>query len=341
LFPSRRPISGVPAALIVLLFAQLFALTCASAQTLAVSTPPAVPTPGTPSAAVTAATPAMPGTTETPFSGLNLSLNENLEHDSSTGWSDSLTPDVSLRLGKHFSFDANVPWFLSLAAYVPTTVNGVTTTTLGQIHNVIGDASATAHFGASQNDFNYSAGAVVGFSTGDKSLGIGAGSTTYHFGNHAEYSIGPFTPDIEAGIGNSSAFANPTVHKSYTAVGGMANFQAGSSIDLPMKLSLDLEGYESMPVQLQSIFGTIRRRGNHNHAGGKKTVQGATGSGEDNGITADLGFPLTRKVTFSASYDRSFIQADDIVGFSLNWTLRTPKKIETGAPASPLSRVGN
>ena len=244
-------------------------------------------------------------------------------------------------MGKHFFLDTNVPWFLSLAALVPTTVNGVTTTTLTQVHNVIGDASATAHLTASHDDFNYSASAAVGFPTGDKSLGVGAGTTTYHFGNHAEYSIGPFTPDIEAGIGNSSAFANQTVHKSYTAVGGMANFQIGTSVDLPMKLSLDLEGYESMPVQLQSIFGTISRRGNQKHAGSKRTVQGATGSGEDNGVTADLGFPLTRKLAFSASYDRSLIQADDIVGFSLTWTLRRSNKIEAGAPASPLSHSGN
>ena len=337
MFSSRRLSWGIPAILTVL----LFAWSSACGQTIAASTAPSLPSLGSYTSAVTPAAPAKPAITETPVNGLNLSLNEDLEHDSSTGWSDSLTPDLSLRLSKHFSFDTNFPWFLSLAAYVPATVNGVTTSTLTQVHNVIGDASASAHLATSHNDFNYSAGAAVGFPTGDKSLGVGAGTTTYHFGNHAEYSIGPFTPDIEAGIGNSSAFANSTVHKSYTAVGGMANFQAGASIDLPMRLSLDLEGYESMPVQLQSIFGTISRRGNHKHAGGKKTVQGATGSGEDNGLTVDLGFPLTRKLAFSGSYDRSFIQADDIFGFSLTWTLRTPRKIERGAPVSPLSRVGN
>ena len=35
-----------------------------------------------------------PANAETPVNGLNLSLNEDLEHDSSTGWSDSLTPDL-------------------------------------------------------------------------------------------------------------------------------------------------------------------------------------------------------------------------------------------------------
>lgn len=323
------------------LLALLFASTSAPAQTIAASTPPPAPSAGTSAAAVTLAPAAVPGAKEAPFTGLNLSLNENLDHDSSTGWSDSLTPDVSFRLNQHFFVDAGIPWFLSLAAYVPTTVNGVTTTTLGQVHNVIGDASAAAHFGTSHNDFNYSAGAAVGFPTGDKSLGVGAGTTTYHFGNHAEYSIGPFTPDVEAGIGNSSAFANQAIHKAYTAVGAIANFQAGTSIDLPLKVSLDLEVYESMPVQLQSVFGTISRRGNRQHAGGKKTAQGTSGSGEDNGINVDLGFPLTRKLAFSASYNRSLIQADDIVGFSLTWSLRTPKKLEANAPASPLARSGN
>ena len=79
-------------------------------------------------------------------------------------------------------------------------------------------------------------------------------------GTHAEYSVGPFTPDVEAGIGNSSAFANHVVKKAYTAVGEIANFQAGTNIDLPRKLSLDVELYEAMPMQLADIFGTISRR---------------------------------------------------------------------------------
>ena len=182
MFSSRRLSWGVPAILTVL----FFALSSACGQTVAASISPSLPSLGS-TAAVTPVASAKPAINETPFNGLNFSLNEDLEHDSSTGWSDSLTPDLSLRLGKHFSFDTNFPWFLSLAAYVPTTVNGVTTSTLTQVHNVIGDASATAHFAASHNDFNYSAGVAVGFPTGDKALGVGAGTTTYHFGNHAEY----------------------------------------------------------------------------------------------------------------------------------------------------------
>jgi hypothetical protein len=304
------------------------------AQTLTANAQPPVSA-GVTTASVTAVKPVPPAN---PINFWNLSIAESAQHDSSTGWSDFVTPGLSLHPVRHLAFDANIPWYLTLAADVPTTVNGVTTTTLTQMHNVIGDATASAHADANRGDFSFNAGAAVGFPTGDKSLGVGAGTTTYHFGTHTEYSVGPFTPDFEAGIGNSSAFANHVVRKSYTAVGEIANFQAGTNIDLPKKLSLDVELYEAMPLQLASIFGTISRRGNHNHSGGKHTVQGATGSAEDNGITAEFDVPLTRNLAFSASYDRSFIQADDIVGFSLTWQLRAPSKIETSAPVSPMSR---
>ena len=329
---SGRPSSDVKLILSLL----LFAVSSASAQTLTASAASSFPNSEPSSAVLTSTVPAKPSVEA--LTGPNFTVSETLQRDSSTGWSDSVTPDLSLRLNRHLALDVNVPWFLSLAAYVPTTVNGVTATTLTQEHNVIGDTSASAHADASHGDFNFSAGAAVGFPTGDKSLGVGAGTTTYQFGTHADYSVGRFTPDIEAGIGNSSTFANHLVHKSYTAVGGMANFQAGTSVDLPRKLSLDLEAYEAMPVQLQNVFGTISRRGNQGHTGGKRTIQGDTTSGEDNGFTADLGIPLTRKLSFSASYDRSFIQANDIVAVSLTWTLRAPKKKESdSSPTSPLS----
>ncbi|HKD61253.1 MAG TPA: hypothetical protein VKB47_12395 [Terracidiphilus sp.] len=311
-----------------------FATASACAQTLTASAQPPTPADSVTTASVTSAKPPEPAN---PVGLWNFSVNDSAQHDSSTGWSDFLTPGLSLHPVRHLAFDANFPWYLSLAAYVPTTVNGVTSSSLTQVRNVIGDATASAHVDGKHGDLSINAGAAVGFPTGDKSLGVGAGTTTYHFGTHAEYSVGPFTPDVEAGIGNSSAFANHVVKKAYTAVGEIANFQAGMNIDLPRKLSLDVELYEAMPMQLANIFGTISRRGNHNHGGGKKTAQGATGSSEDNGATAELDVPLTRHLAFSASYDRSFIQADDIVGFSISWVLHAPRT-ESSAPVSPMSR---
>ena len=317
MFASLRLIREVHVPLVVLLLVGA----CADGQTVA--------------SAVSA------GPAESSPVGLNLGVSENLEHDSSTGWSDIVSPDISLHLSRHFSIDAGIPWYPSLAAYVSTTVNGVTTTSLAQVGNVVGDGAVTAHAGGSLGDFNLNGNAAVGFATGDKSLGVGAGQTTYHLGTHTEYSVGPFTPDVEVGIGNSSAFANQKVRKSYTAVGEIANCQAGTSIDLPKKLSLDVEGYEALPVQLASVFGTINRRGNHGHGGGKKTVQGTSTSAEDNGFNMDLSLPFTRKLAFSADYAHSLIQAEDIIGFSLTWALRSPAKAEANSPGSPLYHPAN
>lgn len=271
----------------------------------------------------------------------NVSFNEGVQRDSSTGWSDIVTPGFSLRFGPHVSFVAALPWYPTLAAYTSVTSNGTTTTTLNQQHNVLGDGSISGFAGRNHGDLNFIAGASIGFPTGDQSLGVSAGKTTWHTGTHAEYSVGPFTPDVEAGIGNSSAFASHLVRKSYTAVGEMANFQLGTSIDLPRKLSLDLEGYEAMPIQSQTLFGTIERRNSHATGRGRRTLQGSNASGEDNGLNAGCEYPLTRKLTIGAEYDASVIQGTNIVAFSVNWVLRSPRKMDSDVPTSPIAQPGN
>lgn len=315
----------------------LLAAASAYSQAVASSAPPAAL--ATSSAAITSAAASKPASPVQQQPEWNFAVTEGVQRDSSTGWSDIVTPDLSLHPGSHVSLDATIPWYPWLAAYVSTTVNGVTTTTLTQAHNIIGDATVAAHLSGTSGNFTLTGGAAAAFATGDRSLGVGAGQTTYHIGTHAEYSIGPFTPDIEAGIGNSSTFTNRAVLKSYTAVGEIADFQSGTDIDLPRKVSLDLQAYEAMPVQLATVFGTINRRGNQSHAGGKKTVQGSsTTSAEDNGFTASLSLPVTRRLAFSVDYNHSLIQAEDIVGFSLTWVLHPTKSAESAAPATPLSR---
>lgn len=257
-----------------------------------------------------------------PGSQAIFTLSETSQNDSTTGWSSFLTPDLGYRLNRHFLVDANLPWYILVEAYIPTTVNGVTSYQLQSRYNVLGDAAATAHFETSHNDLSYNTTGTVAFPTGDKNLGVGAGITTYHLNNHVEYSIGRFNPDFEAGIGNSSALASSVVKKSYTAVGAIANFQTGAEIDLPRKVSLDLELYEAMPVALQNIFGTIEKQGANGKGRNKQVYQGTTGSAEDNGIMIELGVPISRNLTLAGDYNRSFIQASQIVGFSLTWSTR-------------------
>ena len=274
---------------------------------------------GSIAAATTAAAPVPP------VKGFNFSLNNLSQHSSVTGWSSLMTPDLSYRFNPHFFVDANFPWYLDVQNFVQTKVAGVTTYPLKQSHNLIGDTTASGHFGMSAGDFGYSASATVGLATGDSKFGLSANTTTYNLNNHFEYSIGPFTPDVEIGNGNSSSLAHSTAKKSYTAVGQMAFFQAGTNVDLPFKMGLDLEAYEAMPIGNQNVYGTVTTKNKKGKTVTKQVLQG-TGPGEDNGFNAELDVPLSANFSLAGNYQRSLRQATDIAGIGITWVLRTPKK---------------
>jgi hypothetical protein len=259
-----------------------------------------------------------------PAMGINFSLDVTAQHSSVTGWSNVWTPDLSYRFNSHFSVDLSFPWFLSDKAYVPVTVKGVTTNPLEQAHNVIGDTTASVNYELTHGDFGYFAVVTVGFPTGNSLYGLSANTATYNLTNHYEYSIGPFAPDVEFGEGNSSSLVNQDIKKAYTAVGPLANFQAGTWIDLPWKIGLDLEAYEALPIGNQNIYGTVTKT-----TKGKRTTTTtlkSTGVAEDNGFTSELDIPIAPHFVLSGAYDRSLRQHDDIVTISIAYTLRLPKK---------------
>jgi len=256
--------------------------------------------------------------------GFNFTLDSTSQHSSVTGWSNVWTPELSFRFNSHFSVAAGIPWFLSDKAFVPVTVKGVTTTPLQQANSVIGDLTAAGTYELVNGDFGYNAVVTVGFATGNSLYGLSANTTTYNITNHFEYSIGPFTPDIELGVGNSSNLVNQDIKKAYTAVGSLANFQAGTWIDLPWKLGLDLEAYEALPIGNQNIYGTVTKKTKGKTT--KTTVLESTGVAEDNGFTTELEVPIVPHLVLSGEYDRSLRQHDDIASISITYVFRAAKK---------------
>jgi hypothetical protein len=259
-----------------------------------------------------------------PVPGFNFSLESTSQHSSVTGWSNLWTPTLSFRVNDHFSVDASIPWVLSDNAYVPVTVKGVTTYPLQHANNILGDLAASGTYELVHDDFGYNAVATLGFATGNSLYGLSANTTTYNITNHLEYGFGRFTPDVEIGEGNSSTLVNQEVRKAYTAVGQLANFQAGSWIDLPWKLGLDLEAYEALPVGKQNIYGTVTKK-----TKGKRTTTttlASSGVAEDNGFTTALDIPIGAHLVLSGGYDRSLRQHDDIANISITYTLRGSKK---------------
>jgi hypothetical protein len=258
-----------------------------------------------------------------PVNGINFSLDFTSEHTSSIGWSNALTPTLSYRFNSHFSVEGDVPWYLSIKDYVQTTSQGVATDTLAETNNVIGDTEVSGMFEASHEDFDYSLTASGSFPTGNSEFELSAGRSAYNVTTDFDYSIGPFTPAIEIGEGNSSALTNYSVKKPYTAVGPQANFEAGSSVDLPRNLSLDFDAYEDMPIGNQKVYGTAPSQ--NGSAVIQQTVQGA-GTAEDNGFDTELEIPLGTHLTLAGNYERSLIQRTDTLDLSVTWVLRAPKE---------------
>jgi hypothetical protein len=252
--------------------------------------------------------------------GFNASLGTSSQHDSSNGWSSVLTPNVAYRFNRYFSADAGVPMYMyiNIDANVGTKAKPVYA--YSPKKGVFGDTNLSFHADTNVHTIDYNATVAMGLPSGNTDYGLGAGQVTYNINNHFERGLGKFTPDIEMGFGDTSSLVDQRVLKSYVAVGPMAHFQAGTSLDLPWNMNFEVEAYEELPLAKNLVYSTTGK--------GKKKVTTSTNQdpAEDNGFNTSLDIPLSRHVTLSGFYSRSLRNHDDVGGFSFTFLLKGPPK---------------
>ena len=252
--------------------------------------------------------------------GYNLSLGTTSQHDSSNGWSSLLTPNAAYRFNRHFSADFELPVY----TYINVLVSGGTaarpTSTYTTRHHSVADAALNGHYETSLRFLDYNTTVTLGFPTGSPAYGLGAGKYTYGFNNHFEKAFGISSPDVELGIGDSSNIEDTRVRRSFTTVGELAHFQAGTSVSLPRNINFSADAYEDLPVSSQIVFSTTGKGRK------KKTTATNEGAAEDNGFTNSLDIPLSGHVTLSGFYNRSLRNHIDTTGFSLTFLLKAPPK---------------
>jgi hypothetical protein len=246
--------------------------------------------------------------------GLSLSSATNVAHDSLSGWSTLESPALTYRFNDVFSVDASVPYYLYINA-VRTTKTGTSKLT-GHVSE-LGDTPVEGHAELHPLGFDYVATVAVTAPTGDQQLGLSTGHVSYDVNNHLEHEFGAFTPDVEIGIGDTSGLFRQQIRKNYISSGTLAFFQAGSSVDLPADLNLDVEGYEQLPVGGQTVFSrTVRKNG---------TVLKQASSAEDNGVSAELNAAVLKHFILGASFNRSIRLADSTEGLSLTFLFHVGK----------------
>jgi hypothetical protein len=256
-----------------------------------------------------------------PFApGFNASLGTSSQYNSGNGWSTILTPGIAFRFNPILSVSASIPIYASINVEANTGTKNKPVYTSTTKHGAPGDASLAASIAAHPFLLDYNATFTLGLPSGNTAYGLGAGKPTCDLNNHFEKSFGIFSPDIEFGAGTSSNLISPRVRKTYTAVGALAHFQVGTSIDLPFNLSFEADAYEVLPFNASTVYSGAR-------SGKKKaTASSASDSAEDNGFTASLDIPVTPRATLSSFYDRSIRNADDTIGLSLTLLLKPPPK---------------
>jgi hypothetical protein len=255
-----------------------------------------------------------------PFThGFNASLGATSQHDSSSGWSSILTPGIAYRFNPWFSLNSSLPIYAYVDVEANTGTKAKPIYTPATKHGVLADASLAAQFDTHSSLLDYNSTLSIGLPTGNTAYGLGAGKVTGDINNHIEKSLGIFSPDIEFGVGTSSGLIGTRVRKSYTATGPLAHFQAGTSIDLPLDMSFEADGYEQLPLNASTIYSITG-------IGRKKANNTTSSSAEDNGLTLSLDAPLGGHMTLSAFYNRSFRTSDDVVGFSATFLLKAPPK---------------
>jgi hypothetical protein len=264
--------------------------------------------------------------------GFNASIGTTSQHDSSVGWSNTLTPNVAFRFDRHFSFNSGVPIY----TYILTdkTVNvlsskGVvtgTSDTLGPSHLLLGDTFMDFEFEAHPKLFDYNLSTTVAAPTGNYVKGVGAGAYTYLVNNHFERDVADWlTPELELGMGNSVNLVNQRIRRSFETIGTNAHFQFGFGFSMPFHTSFTTAAYEELPLTTQTVTSTTT-----NGKKGKQlkiiTTNSQESVGEDNGFINTLDIPLTTHVTLSGFYNRSLRDHDDTAGFSITFFLRAHDK---------------
>jgi hypothetical protein len=248
--------------------------------------------------------------------GFNASIGTTSQHDSSSGWSSLLTPNVAYRFSRYFSIDAGVPVYMYINIDEDVGTKAKPLYRYSPMKGVFGDTKLSFHLDGTGLKLDYNGTFSIGFLSGNDLYGLGAGQVTFDINNHIEKNFWIFTPNIELGYGNTSSLINQRILKSYVAVGPMSHFQAGTTVDLPLRMSFEADAYEELPLKPNLVYSTTGR--------GKKQVTTTTniGPAEDNGFLTSLDIPVSRHVTLSGFYSRSLRDHDDVGGFSFTFLLR-------------------
>jgi hypothetical protein len=247
-------------------------------------------------------------------------LNERIQGSASTlGLIMKFDTSAGYQFNRYFAFEAGLPVYTVHPANSLSQVTGV------QAATGIGNAYADVRFTLENLLLNYGSLVTIAAPTGDKTAGFSTGHVTYDWSNVIDRRVGPVTPFVNLGIGNtitdSAFFVRP-----FSSYGFVTHMEGGVSYKPPRRVSVGASVYGIEPSGQQTVVSKLVRGDNagHRHHGVFDTTGTTVGNAS---ITRDGGFSAWFSVrpshysTFLIGYSRSVEYSLDSVFFGLHFNL--------------------
>ncbi len=243
--------------------------------------------------------------------GANATVTLSGVHDSSIGWYNVVTPELTYSFSPRFSADAS----LSIFPYRLVQDQTSSAPQLNPTHGQIGDTLLAVHGSFFPRRLENTTTVAFTLPTGNQADGLGMGKATIDLSNHSERFFGRKGLLLDLGLGDSSGLFNRLVESQDSTLAVIAHFQAGTTTPLPFQAYLQTTAYEQLPLGDQKIYSVVRMR---NRA--PVTYVSGRRASEDNGFTSEFTLPVTNHLIFSTLYTRSLRLRLDTVSVSMTYT---------------------
>ena len=177
-----------------------------------------------------------------------------------------VTSSVGYNFTKHWGADLGVPIeFVSSSATTSTSSgpgngSGAASATNSSSLNSVGNVFMDVRFKAPSDVLNYSSSLTTSAPTGSESKGVSTGRATFGWTNRFEHAFGPFSPFLEAGLGNS-VMDSKLYRRPFTTLGFVSQFSAGTSVDLGHDFSVGASLFDVLPEGQQKLFSKLVGKG--------------------------------------------------------------------------------
>lgn len=252
-------------------------------------------------------------------------------HDSASNWSSVLDSSITYNFNKRVGVSVGVPVQLmqnQVSTSTTTTTGSAGTTPLTASYNSLGDMRMGLTFSSPTPVLHYVGTFTATAPTGDTSVGLSTGRPTVDFNNRLEYDLGRFTPLAEIGIGDSNTLINSLIKRPYSTLGALPHFKGGLSFEVVKNLSIEIAGYENVPIGNQKLYSKLYKSSGASGSGSasdpaykKGSFTSGTGISEDNGFSTSVSTKLGKRMDVTVIYDHSVHQQLDTVAFSLGFRM--------------------